>query len=75
MGCWNQTRPRCTWCLLGWQVMTAPSPLPFCLFATVCLCVSLLSVFLSVCLSEQCKSLMGLNLSIIFNSVCVYKTE
>lgn len=31
MACWSQTRRRCTCCLLGWQVMTAPSPMPLCL--------------------------------------------
>ena len=54
MGCWSQTLPRCTWCRLGWQVMTAPSPPPCCLFVTVCRWVLYLSVCLSVSLPEQC---------------------
>lgn len=46
MACWSRTPPRCTWCRLGWQVMTAPPPPPFCLFVTVC------HICLSVCLGS-----------------------
>lgn len=58
MGCWSQTLPRCTWCQLGWQVMMAPSPPPFCLFVLVCRSVLYLPVCLSVSLPGQCTSLM-----------------
>lgn len=50
MECWSQTLPRCIWCRLGWQVMIAPSPPPFCLsFLSACLtvCQSAWAVFLT----------------------------
>lgn len=50
MGCWSQTLPRCTWCRLGWQVITPLSPSPFC--RSVALCYTCLLVCLSVCLGS-----------------------